>query len=188
MDPVTISAIAGFAMSAAGTGMGFSASKKTEAANEQAIAAQQKAEAIRMKAMEFDASRRRREIIRQAQIARSYALATGVNQGASKGSGLQGAFGQILGKAGFDLEGVEGQLGFGREMFAANTELLAARRAGASADTQKATAQGLTSLGGQIISNLGAIDRLGNTYLPKAGGGVQGYGSWVRGMGSNGIY
>ena len=161
----TLAAVGGLALTAAGTASSISGARSTQKAQEQGIAAQQEGEVARKKAMEIDASRRRREIIRQSMIARSHALATGVNQGAAGkgGSAMPGSFGQIMGESNFALAGVDSQLQLGRDLFASNVNLLNARRAGASAETTTSMGRGLSSLGGTALGNIGAIDRIGGT-------------------------
>lgn len=156
MDPFTIGiglAIAGTATKTLGSILGSSAQKHV-------IADQQRAEQIRERAMELDASRRRREMIRQGMIQRAQALATGVAQGANFGTAIPSAYAQIGGQVAFGLEGVTKNEQLGRELFATNRDLLGARQEQANAESITAIGSGLSSLGGAVIGNLGPINNL----------------------------
>lgn len=90
----------------------------------QGIVAQQKnIEATKRQAMEVDARRQQLEIIRNQQRGRALGLTTATAQGASKGSGLQGAYGQVSGQTGVNLLGVQQNLEAGRNIFDANSNI-----------------------------------------------------------------
>jgi len=90
----------------------------------QGIVAQQKnIEATKRQAMEVDARRQQLEIIRNQQRGRALGLTTATSQGASKGSGLQGGYGQISGQTGVNLLGVQQNLQAGRQVFDANAAI-----------------------------------------------------------------
>lgn len=152
----------GLGLAAAGAVASFIGSSKSSSAQEASIDAQQRAEAIRFKAMKLDADRRRREMIRQGMIARSQALATGTAQGMSSGSAQHGAFGQVAGFTNWNISGINQNEQIGTELFAANRELLSARRQEASAATISSFGAGLSSLGGAVLGNIGAINRVTN--------------------------
>jgi hypothetical protein len=78
---------------------------------------QRQQDALRMQAMELDASRKTREIVRNQQRARSVAVTNANAQGALGGSGLFGGFGQIQGQSGVNALGVNQSLNQGRQMF-----------------------------------------------------------------------
>src|SRR5689334_21854077 len=67
--------------------------------------------------MELQARRMTMEVFRNAQRLRAQATAAGVNQGASKGSGLQGGLAQIGDEAATNLTGLEQNLTIGRNIF-----------------------------------------------------------------------
>jgi hypothetical protein len=105
--------------------------------------------------------RRKRETIRQSVAARSMALATVTAQGATGGSALGGAYGQISGRTGTNQLGINQNAEIGRNMFGLNNQMLGAYRESAAAGTQIAMGAGLSSLGGSLMSNSGAIGRVG---------------------------
>src|SRR5688572_11548895 len=102
----TLIAGIGVAASVAGTATAAVGQRKQAQANERALAAQEQAEEVRNNAMQLDATRRRREVIRQANISRSMAVATGENQGAGGDSAIMGATGGISGRSGVTTLGI----------------------------------------------------------------------------------
>jgi hypothetical protein len=95
-------------------------------------------EAERQKAMELDAKRQQREIIRNQQRARSIALASATAQGARFGSGLQGGYGQISGQSNVNALGIQQNLDIGRNMFNLNSQLANQRKQSIDLETQYA--------------------------------------------------
>lgn len=183
----------GIALGVAGAVTSFFGSKGESDAQKAAIAAQQRQEAIRQEAMRVDADRRRRQLIREMLIARSTAVQRGANQGANAAgsSALPGAFGQVAGRAGFGLEGVNTSLRLGEDMFSAQQQLLAAKLDMANAQHTSQIGKSLSSLGGAFLGNVGTIDRvfggfggtggIGGGYSlgfanPNAGPGSNSYG------------
>lgn len=133
----------GLAIAAIGTGVAVKGQMDVAEAT-------QDAEKLRKKQMNLDAMRRRREIARQAILARSQALSNATAQGAGEGSGLQGGYGQISGEAGrATLETNQSQT-IGSGIFDANAR--AAKGEGITA-----IGGGLRSLGGDIAGSSGRI-------------------------------
>lgn len=137
----------GAGLGAAGLGIQYKAQRAS-------AKAQTRAEQAREKAMNLDAQRRQRQVIREMQVARATALSNATSQGASEGSGLQGGYGQISGQGGTSLVGIEQNRQIGGEIFAAN-------RAQAKAGTMGALGSAFTSIGGMMIENRGEIGRVG---------------------------
>ncbi len=157
-------AVAAVGATAAGSYNQYSAAKKTSKAN-QAIADQEaQQEAIRKRAAELDAKRRQLEIVRNQQRARSLALSSATNQGAAAGSGLQGGYGQIAGDTGTNLLGVTQNLGLSSQIFDSNAAISQQRRNIAGYSAQAAFGQGLSSLGGAVLNNLGTINSLSKGF------------------------
>lgn len=93
------------------------------AINQGVVGANTAIEASKRQAMEVDARRQQLEIIRQQQRGRALALTTAVGQGgsgATRGSALQGAYGQIGGQSNVNLMGVQQSLMTGRAVFDQN--------------------------------------------------------------------
>lgn len=103
------------------------ASTASKGFNAAILGGQQDIEAQRNQAMHLQANRQQMEIIRQGQRARSLALATATAQGANKGSGLQGGYGQISGQTGVNTKGVQQNLGIGQNIFDLNAGITTQR-------------------------------------------------------------
>lgn len=166
----TIVAGVALAATAAGAYKQYQASKAAQRAQEQQIAAQQRAERLRERQMELDAARKRREVIRNMVLARSTALsnitAAGVNTGSSA---LAGAEAGIMGQGGGQIQAVNQNQLIGAGMFDANADRAAGEIAEGRARGDAAFGQVLTSIGGSLLTNMGAIERVGNTlFAPSA--------------------
>lgn len=106
--------------------------------------------------MNLDALRRKRQVIREAQLARSQALANATAQGAQEGSGLQGGLAQVESQKNDSILGIDQNLELGTEIFKQNK----IQRQGQS---QANIGSALQSVGGAVMQNRGAIERVG-TY------------------------
>lgn len=182
----TLIAAAGLGLAAGSTYMSYKSSQQANQANQQAIAAQQKAEELRKEQMDLDATRRRREILRQSVAARSASLAVTTSQGAAYegGSALPGSYGSISGRTNVNAAGVNQNQEIGTGIFQAHAEQLTAYRAAANAQSQQAMWQGLSSLGSALISNAGTIDKVGTYMGGKIGQALApkgGYTGWTSG-------
>lgn len=171
----TIIAGIGVAASIAGTGMGIYGSMQQAKAQKESIAAQREAERQRQIAMNLDATRKKREMIRQAQVATANAQATANNQGAGQSSGLPGSLGAISGQSGVSMLGVEQNREIGNNIFAANARSSAAQMDAADSMSMQSLASGVGSLGGALVKNAGAIDRVGTYYSSNRNVGT---GTW----------
>lgn len=180
-----VAAGAGAVAAGAGAYMNYAGAKKTAAAmkaqaaaNDKALALQQQIEDKRQQAMNLDASRRKRALIRQAMQARAMALSTANAQGAANAgsSALPGAFAGIEGQMNFNGLGVAQNQSIGNDIFGLNRGVGAAYREAARAGsntgaTMSAAGAGLSSLGGAFLTNAGTIGRVGATVFGGSGGG-----------------
>jgi hypothetical protein len=160
----TVIAAIGVAASIAGTVVGFQAANQQAAAQKRAAQAQAKAEEERKKAMNLDAFRKQKAMIREAQLAQATALSTAGAQGAESGSGLQGAYGGIWGQTQSNMQGVEQNREIGNRMFDYNIQAYQANAQAAAAGGRAALGAGITTLGGMLTQNAGTIGRIG-TYF-----------------------
>ena len=154
-----------------------------------------KVNAIRRQAMELSASRQQMEIMRNMQRARALALNNATNQGAQFGTGLQGGYGQISGQSNVNALGVQQNLMQGRDMFDLNEQTGQIKynyqSQLAALGSEAATNQGLASMGMAIgsLGNVGLFKGLGSSFTGSTGNTTpQTYGSFLRMIGSNGIY
>lgn len=120
-------------------------------------AAAKKAEKLRERQMDLEAARERRNIARNAIIARAESTAAATAQGAQLGSGLAGGQAQITGTAAQGTLGVNQNQEIGKGIFAANRQM-------ASAQTMSSFGQGLQGIGGSLVNNMDLYGRLGTYY------------------------
>lgn len=99
------------------------AAGQSRAINQGIVGEQREIEATKRQAMEVDARRQQLEIIRNQQRGRALGLTTATSQGAQRGSGLQGGYGQISGQTGVNLLGVQQNLQAGRAIFDSNAAI-----------------------------------------------------------------
>lgn len=156
----TALALGGLALGAVGTAMQFQGQSQAHDAQLQNIALQQQEEQKRQQAMELDATRRTREMVRQGIAARSMSLTAATAQGANLGSAVPGAYGGIQGRTGVNTLGVGQNLQIGRELFGIKAEETANAISGSNASAMAGFGVGLSSLGGGLVKNMGAISRL----------------------------
>lgn len=142
-------AVAGLVLSAIGTGIGvYGQMQSNNAAKE--------AEAQRQKQLTLDSMRQRRDVVRNLLLTRAQAVSTAAQQGATGGSALPGAFGQIAGVAGRSTQGITQNQDIGNSIFAANRKAF-------DASTISGFGSGLTSLGGVLMNDAGTIQRVGQS-------------------------
>lgn len=149
--PAVTSIIAGvgLALGAAGTYVQYNA------ANAQTKALD-KAEDARKQASNLDSLRRQRAVVREMQQQRALALSNATTQGASAGSGLQGAMANIQGEGQTNIAGIRQQNALGNQVFAANKQARAA-------ETQGNLGEGFSTLGGTLVKNSGTIGSIGTS-------------------------
>ena len=150
--------------------MGSSSSAHSEEV--QAMQAQQRAEAVRRKAMELNASRQQMQNLRNTQLQRSMALNSATNQGAQFGTGLQGGYGQISGESGDNRLGISQNLEFGEQMFDANAEASAHKLRASNYQSQASTWQGIGAIGSSLMKAAPTIGNLGSGIFGGGGKGT----------------
>jgi hypothetical protein len=136
------------------------AAEQQAAANAVIIDAQKKQNALKETSMDLDYRRRQLEALRAAQRARSAGLTAANSQGAIFGSGLQGGFGQIQGATQTNLLGLNQAYTLGQQNFRLDDQISQGRLMASQAQTTASNAAGITSLGGSILSSIGAFSRL----------------------------
>lgn len=172
-------AIAGVGVAAYGMYENKKAGEAKVAADREAAAAQAEAEALRKQQLGLDTLRRRREVLRQSVAARSASLATMTAQGAANegSSAPGGSFGGISGRLGVDIGGINQNYELGGGIFDSHQNQLAAYSRAAEAQGRMAFGQGLTSLGGSLVSNAGTIGKVG-TYAATQVSNAASFISW----------
>ena len=136
----------GLALTAIGVGVSaYSAVQSADASKD--------AEEARKQQMNLDAARRRRQAIREAQIARASAISNAAAQGASEGSAVQGGVAAISGNAAESIVNTNQNVQLGNQIYDAN-----GRRA--SAESVGAIGSGMQQFGSMITQNADKIRKL----------------------------
>lgn len=144
-------AFAGAIAAIAGSAFGFVGAMEQSAATK-------KAEKARKQQMRLDATRRRREVLRQAQVARATATSNATNQGAQFSSALAGAQAGISGAAGRETLAVNQNEMVGNKIFEAN-------QAFASGGNLISFGSGISNLGGAFANALPVFSRQTNSVF-----------------------
>ena len=111
---------------------------------------EQQQNVLRHQATHMQAQRMQMENLRNAQRARSLALAGAVTSGAQFGSGLSGGFGQISGAANTNALGINQNLQLSDQMFSLDTKLSGLKKQYAEQGGQISLGSGLMELGGTV--------------------------------------
>lgn len=159
MDPFTIAAI-GLGIKAIGTGIGLFGDDQANQANQALVAAQKKAEAVRFAQMQNDAERARRKDIKTGILREHQAISNATLQGAGESSGAYGAQASVNSDTGWDVGGVNTAEHYGKQIYQANIEALNAKGQLADAQEIQQIGSGISSLGGAVLGNMGAISSL----------------------------
>lgn len=162
------------ALLALGTAASVAGAAVSGYGNMQQIAAQKDSERIRRNSMVIDSQRKRREIIRQAQITRHQNIAQANAQGASgEGSSvLPGNLGGVAGQTISNLRGVNTAEVIGGMMFDSNSRVSDAGMISAVGGTISDIGSGLRSLGGSFASSAeayGRVSEVGGTVGQTSG-------------------
>lgn len=156
MDPLSLGiGLGGLALQIFG-GVKSASNAKEQAAVSQQISGYERDENnVRQQAMQLSARRQQVEIFRNAQRMRAAGINAAVNQGASGGSGLQGALSYNTSQALWNSQGVNQNLDLGQQMFGIDNQISGARVRSSQLQSQAATDNGIMSLGGAVL-NFGA--------------------------------
>lgn len=163
MDPVTISAA--LAVVGVGTSL-FGMFSQSHVASQVAGVSVSKAETegqendVRQSAMEMSGRRSQMEALRTAQRARAQAVQAGTNQGAQYGTGETAGAQHTTAEGDYGLQGIQGQLGFGRQLFGLDKQITADNIQLAQLKGQEATDQGISSLGQGITKAAGPLGNI----------------------------
>lgn len=111
--------------------------------------------------MQLEAHRSTLQNYRNAQRARSQALAAGVEDNAQFGSGLPGGLAGISSQAAGNAQAVNQNLQIGQTIFGYNNKISQDKMQLASLGAQSAQEQAWGSLGGALVKNSGTIGGLG---------------------------
>lgn len=139
---------------------------------------EQNINALHQQYMELQNRRAQVENMRNAQVARSHALAAGVNQGAGSGSGVAGGIAQVTDEERYNSLGLNQGLSIGRDIFSQNAAISGGRLELAGLQGQMnqiesqskvrgAEAAGWSSIGASLGNATGTIGRFTQGYSPS---------------------
>lgn len=133
--------------------------------------------AIRMRQVELDAERRKRDVIRQAQVATAQVENNAANSGGLNSSAVVGATSAISGQAGVNYQGIDQNLDMARSLYS-----LEGRRGNAlwNNSREQARRSGIMQLAGAFSKSSGTIGKLGEFGWGRLGGMFSG-GGWDQG-------
>jgi hypothetical protein len=147
----------GAATSLVGGYLGYEAAQGQYQSQSNIAELQKQMNALSLNQMELTGRRNQMEVLRNEQRARSLAISSSTNQGATYGSGLQGGFGQIAGSSGNNMLALAQNLSIGRQEATVQGSIIDQQLAASKYQSQAATAAGISSLGGGITSAGGSI-------------------------------
>jgi hypothetical protein len=158
----------GLGVSAAGLGVQMYGMSQTADANKKLSEQQKQAEAVRQQQMTLESMRRKREIIRNAQVASAQATATASAQGGAESSGLMSALSTVSGRAAGATLATNQNEELGNKMFAINSRSADIMGERASAEATTGFGSGLSSLGGALTKNSSEIHKIGSYIFGRA--------------------
>lgn len=157
----------GLAVSAAGVATQVYGATQAASASNRLAQQQRQAEQVRQQQMTLEAMRRKREIIRNAQVAQSQATAAANSQGGLESSGFQSALSTISNRADTATLATNQNQELGNRMFDINQASAGLMAQRASAEGIAATGSGLSSLGGSLIRNQQQIANIGTYFSSR---------------------
>lgn len=160
----SIIAAIGIAAGVAGTAVSYMGMKDQADAQKKMQEEQKKQEALRQQQMNLEAMRKKREIVRQAQLARATSLATATAQGGAESSGFMGALATVSGAAGRSSLATSQNQELGNEMFASNARMAGLMGEYQQGGTMASMGNGLGSLGGALTRNASTISQVGQYF------------------------
>jgi hypothetical protein len=166
MDPLTIGlGIAGIGLQAYGAFSAAGHAKEAAAISKNIAGDEQRINDQKQQQMMLESSRLQLQQFRNIQRLRSQATAAAVNQGAQFGSGLQGGIAQVSDQGTTNLLGINQNREIGSNIYNINSDISAQKMKMADVQSQMATDQAWSSLGGAMVKNAGTIGDLGqNAY------------------------
>lgn len=152
MDPISLGlGVVGFGMQLFG-GMQSANISKQQAQQSMAIAAdEKKINEQKQLQQQLESRRMQMQTLRNVQRQRAQGIAAATNQGASLGSGLQGALAQNTDESIFNMTGINQAQQIQGSIFGINNDISSHKMQLAQLGGDQAEAQGLASLGGSLM-------------------------------------
>lgn len=173
MDPLSLMlGVSGLALQLYGGASAYGTQRHLSESQQEVARLQGQEEAQRRQYMEMDFRRRSVENLRKTQQMAALSQATSTNQGAQFGSGAAAGQGNVRSEGAWNAQGLSGSVEIGRNIFDLNAQISQQRILQAQYGSALATDQGLSSLGGSLLSSIRPARELsGLTSLVQPGGG-----------------
>ena len=130
--------------------------------------------AVRMRQVELDADRRKRDVIRQSQVATAQVENNAANSGGLNSSAEVGAVSSVSGQAGVNIQGIEQNLDLARQL---NVLQQGRGQALWNSSREQAKRSGIMQLAGAFGKSAGTIGKLAQFGWGSMGGAFSG-GGW----------
>lgn len=168
------SIFAGLGLAASAGSAGFGLFGGGGGGSEQIARISQMENAVRMRQVELDADRRKRDVIRQSQVATAQVENNAANSGGLNSSAEVGAVSSVSGQAGVNIQGIEQNLELARTLYT----LEGARgQALWNNSRDQAKRSGIMQLAGAFGKSAGTIGKLAQFGWGSMGGAFSG-GGW----------
>lgn len=165
---LTIIAAIGLGLTAAGLATQMYGMSQTAATQKKMSQEAKNQEAIRQQQMSLESMRRKREIIRNSQVASAQATASANAQGAGESSGLASALSTVSSRAAGATLATSQNEELGNSMFASNSRMASLQGDRAQSEMISGMGSGLGSLGGALVKNAPEINKIGTTLFGRA--------------------
>ena len=127
----------------------------------------QQENAVRMYQVQLDAERRKRDVIRQSQVATAQIENNAANAGGSNSSAVVGATSAVSGQAGVNLQGIEQNLQFAQTLYSLGSQRAQALWNNSQEQSRRA---GIMQLAGAFCKSAGTIGKFAEYGWGKVGG------------------
>lgn len=175
MEPISALLSGGFSLF--GTLSSMQGSSQVNQAQQRTIELEKEAEGQRHQAMVLDSERKSMETLRNNQRARAMGLEAATSQGANKGSGLAGAYGQMSGQTGVNLLGISQNREIGENMFSINNKISDQKMQMAQGQQQMQFGAGMSSFGSSLFGASKPLNNLFSGFSNSTPQPNYGYGS-----------
>lgn len=162
MDPISAGlSVVGLGIQLFGGSQAAENAKKAAQINKGIAADEQQINQQKNQQMQLEAQRSSLQQFRNIQRLRAQATASAVSQGANFGSGLQGGLAEVTNEGLFNTQGINQAAQFGNTIFGINNDISSKKMQLSDVQSNMASDQALSSLGGALVKNAGTISGLG---------------------------
>lgn len=161
MDPISAGlSVVGLGLQLFGGSQSAADAKKAAQINQGIAQDEQQINQQKNAQMQLEAQRSNLQQFRNIQRLRSQATASAVSQGANFGSGLQGGLAEVTNEGLYNVQGTNQAVQFGNTIFGINNDISSKKQQLSQVQSDMATDQAWSSLGGALVKNAGTIGGL----------------------------